>query len=146
MPNTLRRRGRQLGIAAIVVALTSCGRAGQTPAPGAVFNEGVVPCPAGSVAQYCYRSSPVQFTAHGIRNPNEWPVYGGDAGGLKYSALTQIDRSTVSRHEVAWTWKTREQPIDERHDRTLTPARRLDAHEIQRDVDDIQRRLHGRQK
>ena len=45
------------------------------------------------------------------RKPNEWPVYGGDAGGLKYSPLTTIDRSNVARLAVAWTWKTGEQAI-----------------------------------
>ena len=52
-----------------------------------------------------------QYSAEGPRKPNEWPVYGGDAGGLKYSPLTSIDRSNVARLSVAWTWKTGEQPI-----------------------------------
>ena len=51
------------------------------------------------------------LSAEGVRKPNEWPVYGGDAGGLKYSPLTTIDRSNVSRLTVAWTWKTGEQPV-----------------------------------
>ena len=51
------------------------------------------------------------YTAEGARKPNEWPVYGGDAGGLKYSPLTSIDRSNVGKLTVAWTWKTGEQPI-----------------------------------
>src|SRR6185295_18763486 len=51
------------------------------------------------------------YSAEGPRKPNEWPVYGGDAGGLKYSPLTTIDRSNVSRLTVAWTWKTGEQAI-----------------------------------
>src|SRR5690349_18024423 len=51
------------------------------------------------------------LSAEGTRKPNEWPAYGGDAGGLKYSALTTIDRSNVSRLTVAWTWKTGEQPV-----------------------------------
>ncbi len=55
-------------------------------------------------------SSPL-FSAEGVRKPNEWPVYGGDAGGLKYSPLTTIDRSNVGRLAVAWTWKTGERPI-----------------------------------
>ena len=50
-------------------------------------------------------ASPI-LSAEGARKPNEWPVYGGDAGGLKYSPLTTIDRSDVSRLTVAWTWKT----------------------------------------
>lgn len=36
----------------------------------------------------------------------EWPTYGGDAGGMKYSRLRDIDRSNVSRLEQAWTWDT----------------------------------------
>jgi quinoprotein glucose dehydrogenase len=50
-------------------------------------------------------------SAEGVRKPNEWPVYGGDAGGLKYSPLTSIDKSNVSRLTVAWTWKTGEQAV-----------------------------------
>jgi quinoprotein glucose dehydrogenase len=38
-------------------------------------------------------------------------VYGGDAGGLKYSPLATIDRSNVAQLKVAWTWKTGEQAI-----------------------------------
>ncbi len=41
----------------------------------------------------------------------DWPVYGGDPGGMKYSSLTQINRSNVHELELAWTWKTGEQPI-----------------------------------
>jgi len=41
----------------------------------------------------------------------EWPVYGGDSGGMKYSPLTQINRDNVQRLELAWTWKTGEEPI-----------------------------------
>ncbi|MCW5982195.1 MAG: pyrroloquinoline quinone-dependent dehydrogenase [Bryobacteraceae bacterium] len=36
----------------------------------------------------------------------EWPYYGGDAGGMKYSPLKQIDRSNVKRLQVAWTYHT----------------------------------------
>ena len=65
-----------------------------------------------SSAQSTGTSGPAQLlSAEGVRKPNEWPVYGGDAGGLKYSPLTTIDRSNVSRLAVAWTWKTGEQPI-----------------------------------
>lgn len=38
----------------------------------------------------------------------DWPVYGGDAGGGRYSALEQIDRSNVGGLEVAWTFRTGE--------------------------------------
>lgn len=59
----------------------------------------------------CMQQPPIQLSAEGPRKPNEWPAYGGDAGGLKYSALTSIDRGNVSRLAVAWRWKTGERPI-----------------------------------
>ncbi|MCS7027097.1 MAG: pyrroloquinoline quinone-dependent dehydrogenase [Bryobacteraceae bacterium] len=36
----------------------------------------------------------------------EWPYYGGDAGGRRYSPLKQINRSNISRLKVAWTFHT----------------------------------------
>lgn len=47
------------------------------------------------------------------RRPGEWPFYGGDQGGRKYSALTQINRNTVNRLRLAWQWTTGEQPYEE---------------------------------
>jgi quinoprotein glucose dehydrogenase len=41
----------------------------------------------------------------------EWPFYGADQGGSKYSQLDQINRSNVSRLKVAWEWKTGEAPL-----------------------------------
>jgi quinoprotein glucose dehydrogenase len=43
----------------------------------------------------------------------EWPFYGGDPGGSKYSPLDQINRSNVQRLEVAWEWKTGEKRMEE---------------------------------
>ncbi|MCA1584275.1 MAG: pyrroloquinoline quinone-dependent dehydrogenase, partial [Acidobacteria bacterium] len=43
----------------------------------------------------------------------EWPFYGGDPGGTKYSTLTEINRENVARLRVAWEWKTGEQPIED---------------------------------
>ena len=42
---------------------------------------------------------------------DNWPVYGGDPGGLKYSSLNDIDRSSVTELEAAWTWETGETPV-----------------------------------
>jgi len=36
----------------------------------------------------------------------DWPLYAGDAGGQRFSALAQIDRSNVTRLEVAWRIRT----------------------------------------
>src|SRR5580692_9006667 len=36
----------------------------------------------------------------------DWKVYGGTAENMRYSALDQINRSNVSKLEVAWTFDT----------------------------------------
>lgn len=36
----------------------------------------------------------------------QWPNYGGDAGGQKYSSLKQINRSNVAHLKVAWIYHT----------------------------------------
>jgi quinoprotein glucose dehydrogenase len=38
--------------------------------------------------------------------PDDWPYYGHDAGGMRYSPLTQIDRGNVSQLKVAWIFHT----------------------------------------
>src|SRR3954452_20742221 len=40
-------------------------------------------------------------------NSNDWPAY-ANAGGRRYSALTEIDRTNAGRLEVAWTYHTGE--------------------------------------
>ncbi len=37
---------------------------------------------------------------------DDWPVYGHDAGGTKYSPLDQINRQNVKNLQVAWTFHT----------------------------------------
>jgi quinoprotein glucose dehydrogenase len=44
----------------------------------------------------------------------EWPHYGNDAGGSRYSPLTEIDRENVSRLRIAWTYRTGETVGDPR--------------------------------
>ncbi len=36
----------------------------------------------------------------------DWPAYGGDAGGSRYSRLTQINRGNVAQLQVAWEYHT----------------------------------------
>src|SRR5881628_693996 len=36
----------------------------------------------------------------------EWPHYGGDPGGTRYSKLDQVHRGNVTRLRVAWTYHT----------------------------------------
>jgi quinoprotein glucose dehydrogenase len=35
-----------------------------------------------------------------------WPTYGNDAGGTRYSAAAQINRSNVDKLKVVWTYRT----------------------------------------
>ncbi len=43
----------------------------------------------------------------------EWPVYGGDAGGTKYSPLGDIDRANVAGLAPVWEWKPGDAPKEE---------------------------------
>src|SRR5687768_6608746 len=44
--------------------------------------------------------------------PRDWPVYGGDAGGARFSSLARITRDNVSKLVVAWRYHTGEPAID----------------------------------
>lgn len=35
-----------------------------------------------------------------------WPNYGNDPGGMRYSSATQIDRTNVAKLHLAWTYRT----------------------------------------
>jgi quinoprotein glucose dehydrogenase len=47
-------------------------------------------------------------TALAASDAGDWPVYGGDAGGSKFSALKAIDRGNVARLKEAWRFSTGE--------------------------------------
>ena len=47
-------------------------------------------------------SAPTPFDTTG----DSWPYYGHDAGGMRYSPLTQINRDNVTQLKVAWTFHT----------------------------------------
>lgn len=36
----------------------------------------------------------------------EWPSYGNDPGGMRYSPLADVNRANVARLRVAWTFRT----------------------------------------
>ena len=46
----------------------------------------------------------VLLTALRLNAQNDWPVYGHDPGGLRYSPLTQINPKNAGRLERAWTF------------------------------------------
>src|SRR5258708_27652418 len=41
-----------------------------------------------------------------LQAPGEWPAYGRDPGGARFSPLTQITRDNVAKLQVAWTYPT----------------------------------------
>ena len=46
------------------------------------------------------------WAAHMAAAQTGWSHYGGDAGGTRYSAAHQIDRSNVAQLQLAWTYRT----------------------------------------
>ena len=40
------------------------------------------------------------------RPDGEWPAYGRDAGGSRYSELSQINRQNIKDLKIAWTYNT----------------------------------------
>ncbi len=49
----------------------------------------------------------VALLAQSAKNASiDWPYYGGDAGGSRYSSASEINRSNVSKLSVAWTFRT----------------------------------------
>jgi quinoprotein glucose dehydrogenase len=44
--------------------------------------------------------------------PRDWPVYGGDAGGSRFSPLARITRDNVAKITVAWAYRTGEPAFD----------------------------------
>lgn len=47
------------------------------------------------------------------QTPHEWPFYGADQGGTKYSTLDDINRQNVGALTVAWEWTPNERALDE---------------------------------
>ena len=51
--------------------------------------------------------APCVLAAAENEGSREWPTYGHDQGGMRYSPLAQIDASNVARLELAWTYHMR---------------------------------------
>jgi len=84
----------------------------KTPQPGCVVpgTRWLVAClllPTLLTAQPPTRAPRSARTATSV----DWPTYGNDAGGLKYSPLTEINRTNVAQLTVAFTWRNNEEPI-----------------------------------
>src|SRR5215469_6694798 len=54
--------------------------------------------------------SPALFAQSTAKAPSsetsEWPNYGNDPGGMRYSPLAQINNENISKLQVAWTFHT----------------------------------------
>lgn len=60
--------------------------------------------------------------AETLASARDWPVYGGDAAGTKYSALREINRSNVTGLKPAWVYRC--------DDMTLRPASTIECNPI----------------
>ena len=49
-------------------------------------------------------TSPVHARAQAA--VGDWPAYGRDPGGTRFSPLTQIDTANVARLKLAWVYRT----------------------------------------
>jgi hypothetical protein len=54
------------------------------------------------------------FALHRV-GPGDWPAYGGDAGGSRFSPLTQVHRGNVAALGVAWNLSHRRGPARRVH-------------------------------
>src|ERR671931_1796040 len=50
--------------------------------------------------------SPAPSPSPSPQSPGDWPAYGRDPGGARFSPLTQITRENVAQLQVAWTYHT----------------------------------------
>lgn len=55
-------------------------------------------------------TGPLTAARQAAENREEWPGYGGGPDVIRYSSLTQIDRSNVGQLQVAWTYDAGEGP------------------------------------
>src|SRR5262245_52155188 len=51
-------------------------------------------------------------TAGDAQVTRDWPVYGGDPGGTRFSPLARITRENVGTLVVAWRYQTGEPALD----------------------------------
>jgi quinoprotein glucose dehydrogenase len=64
----------------------------------------------GALLLFSYSHVATQTAVAGrqLESQTEWPGYGGGPDGIRYSSLTQINRSNVSHLQVAWTYDSGE--------------------------------------
>ncbi|WP_159992396.1 membrane-bound PQQ-dependent dehydrogenase, glucose/quinate/shikimate family [Roseomonas sp. 18066] len=112
-----------IGVGATVVALSFPllrRAAGRSPAYAASFGLAAVLAVASGLAMaamFVPHPTVVATRAPGLTpvapgtEQRDWAHYGNTAGGSRFAALDQINRDTVSRLQVAWTYHTGDTPI-----------------------------------
>src|SRR6516162_4467957 len=53
---------------------------------------------------YAQRNSATPIMPANYATSTEWPTYGHDSGGMRFSPLTQITAANVSQLHVAWVY------------------------------------------
>jgi glucose dehydrogenase len=59
----------------------------------------------------CAAAAQVSSPQSSDRTFADWPSYGGDPGGSRYSPLTQINRTNVAQLKIAWEYHTGDRPV-----------------------------------
>src|SRR5580658_7910718 len=70
------------------------------------FLTGLGACAAVACLSYAQdkKGASLDVTPASYAESKEWPTYGHDSGGMRYSPLKQITPANVSNLEVAWTF------------------------------------------
>ena len=59
----------------------------------------------------CVAAFTLAVLAHGAATSTDWPYYGGDQAGTKYSELAEINRGNVKKLRLAWEWRAEEKNL-----------------------------------
>ena len=68
--------------------------------------------PFGTLLLFAHSPVATQTVTAGQQGPDrtEWASYGGSPDGIRYSSLTQINRSNVAQLQIAWTYDSGDGP------------------------------------
>ena len=81
------------------MALRLLAKENQLPRPARFVVAGILALMCAASQRAVAQSSPSFINA-----ADDWPYYGHDAGGMRYSPLAQINRENVATLKVAWTF------------------------------------------
>ena len=86
------------------------------------FRRGLVVLAACAVALIASIGNAVDAQSKSAAASNEWPTYGHDPGGKRFSPLTQLTPGNVGQLEVAWVYHMRPAPATPPPAPAPTPA------------------------